>query len=180
MTPEPPSLPRAAGGRRPVSLALLGLLAAATVLFAAVSAVPWIVGFAIAAGGVGGTVALRSTLRPGIREIAAVPALGALVVLAAGAPSTPTAELLGGVVPIALLAWLADDPRRTSGGVGRAAPALILVLLAVAIAWSCAFLLPPGQALVGFGSALLVVATILVAVLLGRPDLIDREPPATA
>ncbi|MGP8078320.1 MAG: hypothetical protein ACLQD8_06905 [Thermoplasmata archaeon] len=166
--------------RRPVSLVLLAAFGGAMAGFATGADVPWFVGLFLVVAGVGGAAALRTTSGRFGGTVAVVPALGSLVVLSVFAPSTPETDLFGGVAAIALLAWLAEDPRRVPGGFARGGAALLLVLLTFGIAWASAFLLPPGTSLVGIGAALLVLVTILVAVLLGRPDLIDREPPATA
>jgi len=163
---------------RPVSYALLALWAGAMALFAWTTVFAGTYGWILVAGAVVAAVVLRWAADLG--PVAAVPGLGALGLLAAGAPSSPGPEFFGAIATLALLAWLAEDPRRAPGGFARAIPLLLVVFLTVAIAWTCAVLLPPGSALVGVGSALLVAATLLLAVLLGRPDLIDREPPATA
>ncbi|MFY9717318.1 MAG: hypothetical protein WAK40_05220 [Thermoplasmata archaeon] len=165
---------------RAIPLVLLALLAGATVLFASTSGLVWYLAFLVGGAGVAGTAALRSRAPRVPPATAVVPVLGALVVLAATAPSTPATELFGGVAAIALLAWLAEDPGRVPGGVVRAAPSLLVVLLTLGIAWTSALFLPTGSARIGFGAGLLVLLTILVAMLLGRPDLIDAEPPATA
>lgn len=174
----PPVRPRRPG--RAFSVLLLALFAGTAGLFATTSGLPLIEGLAVALAGVGGSAVLRPRLDGARSPYAVVPALGALAVLAAAAPNSPLAELFGGVAALTLLAWLADDPRRSPGGVVRAAPSLLLVALTLGIAWMSALFLPTGSARVGFGAALLVLVTILVAILLGRPELIDREPPATA
>jgi hypothetical protein len=161
-------------------LVLLALLAGALVLFASTSTLVWYFGLLVAGAGVAGSGVLRSRVPRISPAPAVVPVLAALVVLAATAPSTPGTDLFGGVAAIALLAWLAEDPGRVPGGVVRAAPSLLVVVLTLGIAWTSALFLPTGSARIGFGAALLVLVTILVAVLLGRPDLIDAEPPATA
>ena len=160
------------------SASLLAMLLVASIFFALLTDLAWPLSVAVAAASVltGGFVRTRRATR----GVAPLPVLIGLLILATNAPSTTPAELFGGVVPVALLAWVADDPSRAPGGLARAAPTLLFVLLMLAIAWACAFLLPPGESLIGFGSGLLVAALLLVAVLLGRPDLIDREPAATA
>lgn len=165
---------------RPAELALLALLFGAAVLLAIGTALSWPVALAVAGAGVAGTAALRTRPDPAGGPVALVPVLVAVGVLAAEAPSTPATDLFGGLAGVAVLAWLAGDPRRSAGGLARSIPSLLIVALTLGIAWTAAFLLPSGTSLLGVGGALLVLATILLAVLLGRPDLIDREPPATA
>lgn len=165
---------------RPADLALAVVFAGAAALFGSATVLPWFLWAAVVAAGVGGTAALRPSGRPAAARYAAAPALGALVVLAASSPSTSAAGLFGGLAGIALFAWLSEDPQRAPGGSRRAAPALGLIVVALGIAWASGFLLPSGTAQIGIGSGLLVAAAILIAVLLGRPDLIDQEPPATA
>jgi len=161
-------------------LVLLLLWAATMALFSRATALAGPIGLGVAAIAVGGSAALRRWRGSTLGPFVAAPGLGGLGALAVTAPSAPIAEFLGAVAGLGLLAWLAEDPRRVGGGFGRATPALLLVFLSVSIAWASAILLPAGEALVGVGAGLLVLATILLAVLLGRPDLIDREPPATA
>jgi hypothetical protein len=177
--PAPPSsTPLAGSGVR--GLGFLALLGAALVFFALLSGLAWFLGLPIVAAGMAAAFLLRRRDAPRDGRAAPIPALGALVAVAAFAPSSPESDLVGGFAAVALLAWLADDPRRAPGGLSRALPSLVLVLVTLGIAWVGAFLLPSGSALIGIGAGLLVVVMILVAVLLGRPDLIDREPPATA
>ncbi|HTP54588.1 MAG TPA: hypothetical protein VML94_06505 [Thermoplasmata archaeon] len=174
------SAPPAPGASRRWSLVVLGVLAGATVLFASASDLPEHLGYLVAALGLGASVALRADAPRTSAAGAVVPILAALTVIAATAPSSAGTDLFGGVAAIALLAWLAEDRRRAPGGLVRAAPSLLVVFVALGIAWTSALFLPTGSARIGFGAALLVLVTILVAYLLGRTDLIDAEPPATA
>lgn len=177
----PAPLPAAPRGRGfPRSWALLALFAGASVLFASAADLPWPLVLAVLAAGVGGTAVLREGPRRGRSPLSLVPAVAMLALLAVTAPSTAAGDLFGALAGVALLAWLAEDSRRTPGGAGRAGPGLLLIVLTVGIAWASAFLLPPGASLVGVGAALLVLATILLAYLIARPELIDREPAATA
>jgi apolipoprotein N-acyltransferase len=111
---------------------------------------------------------------------AIVPSVVSLGTLAAVAPSTPAADLLGGLSAAALLLWLAGGPESNEGVLTRSLPTIGLVALILLIAWASVLLLPPSPALLGVGGLLLVSIAILVAILFGRPDLIDREPSATA
>jgi len=172
--PSPPKSPRSA----PVVPTAVLLLA--TVLFATATALPLYVGVGIAAGSVlAGTAMQRYRGRP-LGDLAAVPVIGALAVLAAFAPSTAPADLLGGVGAVAILFWLAGEPGKARGSLARAVPTVMTTGLILVIAWTSALLLPRSPALLGIGGALLVALMLAVAILLGRPDLIDGEPPATA
>lgn len=180
MTVPPPIVAAMPRPNLPLGVPALALLAVALGLFGVLAAFPFLLGVPIAVAGAGGAFLLRNRGGPRSRAYAFVPPLVGLVLLASNAPSAPSTDLVGGLAAVALLAWLADDPARAAGGISRALPSLLLVLVTLGIAWVGAFLLPAGTALIGVGAGLLVVVMILVAVLLGRPDLIDREPPATA
>jgi hypothetical protein len=159
---------------------LVAVLAGAAVLFALTTDWSWPVGLAIAGAGVAGSIAVRAAGTGLGRELAAVPAAAALGTLACEGPATAVPDLLGGLAAVALLAWVADDPARAPGGLGRAVPTLVLLVLFVAVAWAGALFWPSGTSLIGVGAALLVLVTVAVAFLFGRPDLFDREAPATA
>ncbi len=170
----------AVGGRAAVpSAAAVALLVGTLALFGLTSNLPTPIG--AIAGAVGGLAVygVRRDSVEGAGERAFVAGAVVLGALAVVSPSSLESGLTGGLAAVGLLALLADDPRRTPGGLGRSVPMLALVALVLGISWASAVLLPTGTALVGVGSALLVVSAIVVAVFLGRPDLIDREDPQT-
>ncbi len=130
---------------------------------------------AVLLGG-GAAVVLRLAGSDRLRPYAAAPALAALAAAALGAVATPATELLGGVAGVALLLWLVDDPDRPPGGLRRGAMIVLVPLFAVAIAWSAGSLLPPGAVPFGVAGGLLALVLVALAFVLGRPDLLDREP----
>jgi hypothetical protein len=105
--------------------------------------------------------------------------IATLLVLGVSALSTPTSDLLGGLAGLALLLWLAGAPGAGPRAIARSLSTVGSAALIVMIAWTSALLLPRSPALLGIGAALLVTVVLAVAILLGRPDLIDAEPAAT-
>jgi hypothetical protein len=132
-------------------------------------------GLLVAAAGILATVAMRSGRSPSVREFAIAPMLVALVVVAATAPLTAVSELLAGVGGVVAIVWVVEDPDRPPGGIARGATTIAIPGLAVGIAWSSALLLPGGSLSFGVTAALLALALAAIAVLLGRPDVFDRE-----
>ncbi|HTT73713.1 MAG TPA: hypothetical protein VMG99_06160 [Thermoplasmata archaeon] len=134
-----------------------------------------VVGVGLALAGGLGTVGLR--LAPDARGRAAAigPALAALALGAVAAAPSPLAAPIAALGGIGILLWLLDDPDRPSGGPARGRYVILLPGLAAAIAWAGALVLPAGSIDFGFAAVFLVVTFGLVAVLLGRPDLFDRE-----
>lgn len=128
--------------------------------------------FAVGLGGVLQRVRPRS-----VRSFAPLPVVAGIATVAIASPLGLVPELVAGVSGIAVLLWLADDPGRPAGGVGRAQTALSIPALALGIAWASAFLLPSSSASLGVAVGLLVFVIAAVAYLFGRPTLIDREEP---
>ena len=156
-----------------------GILAAGIELFGLVTSWPWAV--AVVVGGVGAAAAIAVRARSEGRQgnLATAIFLVVLGVLAFGAPDTEAAGLGGGIAVLALLLWLADEPGRVTGGMGRALPTIGLVALAFGVAWFSAFLLPTTRTPTGVVAGLLVVVILLAAILLARPKLLEREPSLT-
>jgi hypothetical protein len=159
-------------------VATTALLLAAALLFATATDLPGLVGLSIVGVGVAAGTGMRFRRAGPLGAVAVVPVLGALAILAATAPSTPVADLFGGASALACLLWLAGGPGSSEGALGRVVPTIALLGLVLLIAWAGLLLLPHAPALFGVGGLLLVAVTILVAFLIGRPDLIDWEPPA--
>ncbi len=171
-----PSTPAA---RRPgIAPALLLALAAALLAYLGTLPVLLGVGLALVLSGSGG--ALRALSHRRARAMAPLPALAALVLGAVASPLGLLPELVAGVAGVAFLAWLADDPTRPAGGVGRARTTLLVPSLSLGIAWASALLLPSGSASIGVAAGLLVAALVALALLVARPGVIDREPAATS
>jgi hypothetical protein len=78
-------------------------------------------------------------------------------------------------VGLAFLVWLADDPARPAGGARRGLATVAVPALAVGIAWSSTLFLPAGAVPLGVAGGLLALTLALVAFLVGRPSLFDRE-----
>ncbi len=161
-------------GRRLGPAGLAGS-AAVAVLLGYESSLSPPVGVAIAAAGVVATAAMRFGRSPGVRELAIGPMLVALAVVTITAPLSALSELWAGLGGVVAIVWLVDDPDRAPGGITRGATTIAIPALAVGIAWSSALLLPGGTLTFGITAALLVLVLAGVAVLLGRPDLFDRD-----
>jgi hypothetical protein len=143
------------------------------------TALPHGVGVVVAAVGVGLAVGLRALPWPGARAFAPVPLLIAFGFGAVASPLGVVPELVAGAAGLAFLVWLADDPARFPGGVGRARITILVPALALGIAWTSALLLPSGSAPIGVAAGVLVVAVAVLAYLVARPGLFDREEAAT-
>jgi hypothetical protein len=170
-----PPVPPTPSGALGVAV-LVGSLAG----FALLTDLPWILALAIAASGAGGSVALRQW--GGLRaiDLSAAPALVAIAALALGSPPTPLPSLAAGIVAVAVLVWLADDPRRAPGSLRRATPTVLAVTFALGIVWGCTLLLARTTADVGVAGALLAISLFLIVVVLGRPRLLEPRPAAAA
>jgi hypothetical protein len=129
--------------------------------------------------GTGLSAGLRSTPWALARAVAPVPVLAALGFGAVASPLGVVPELAAGAAGLAFLVWLADDPARAPGGVGRASLTVLVPALALGIAWSSALLLPSGSEPIGVAAGLLVFAVVALAVLASRPGLFDREEAAS-
>jgi hypothetical protein len=161
--------------RTRIGLPGLALTALAALLLGAIGRLPSELGLLVAAGGVGGTVILRTLAPAGARPYAIGPALAALAVVTFAAPVSSGAELLAGLGGVALLVWMVDDPDRPVGGLTRGAPAVAVPALAVGIAWAGSALLPAGALPLGLAGGVLALVLVVLAFVLGRPDLFDRE-----
>ncbi len=151
------------------------LLLVASGLFGYFGTLPVPLGAGLALGLTGAALALRAQARARLRAIAPVPALAALLVAALASPLGLLPELLAGMAGLAFLAWLADDPTRPAGGLGRARMTLLLPALALGIAWASALLLPSRAAPIGVAGGLLAGALVALAILIARPGAFDRE-----
>jgi len=157
---------------RPVSLAFL---------FVTVTYLGYLSGFPdgfgplVAAGGVIAAAGMRVGFS---RRVAAYAPVPALVVLGLEAVQTPVGigtELLAGLGGLAFLVWLADDPARPLGGAARSLPTVAVPALALGIAWSSALFLPGGVLPLGVAGALLALTIAVIAFLVARPAIFDRE-----
>jgi membrane-bound metal-dependent hydrolase YbcI (DUF457 family) len=141
--------------------------------------VPTFLFVALVVLGVGAGVGLRAASRPVLREFAAVPVLVVMGVLAGATPVAPVAELLVGGTGVVFVAWLLDDPFRPSAGATRGAVEWAIPALGVGLAWSSSFLLPATAAPVGVAGGLLAAALVVLAYLVRRPELFDRDQGTT-
>ena len=172
--------PRAGRGPDPSDPLATGLLGAAAIFLALFTTLPLELGVAIALGGVLGAWAARRLGGPDAGVAAGLPALAALGLLAVSAPTTAAAELAAGIGALAFLLWLAAAPSvRPAGALWRAMPTIAPTALILVLAWASELLLPHAPAVLGYGGLLLVAVVLVVAILVGRPDLIDREPEGT-
>lgn len=173
-----------AAARRPLEAtdALATVVLAAAVAFVALfSSLPVEVAVGLGVGLVAASAVARRLTADEPRGVAGAPALAGLGVVAATAPTSAPAELAAGVAALAFLLWLAAAPAvRPAGAVRRSLLSLSFAALVLLLAWSSALLLPPNPASFGIGGALLVAVMIVVAILVGRPELIDREPGASS
>lgn len=171
-----PERPAPSWGR---GLGSWALLAAVGGLFGVVTGLPDALGVvAVLAGVVTAGVLQRLRNRPRFRDLAPIPALGALVGVAIVSAWGPLPELIAGGSGVAFLLWLADDLDRPLGGVRRAQLTIGIPALAVGIAWASSLLLPPSSATLGVAAALLVLVAVAVAFLFGAPSVFDREEPS--
>lgn len=123
---------------------------------------------------------LRALRSRSLRSIAPVPVLAALVTASLASRLGIVPELVAGGAGLAFLAWLADDPAREPGGIGRARTTIAISGVALGIAWSTALLLPSNSATLGVAAGLLVFAVVALAFLVARPEAFDREAPESA
>jgi hypothetical protein len=145
-----------------------------------VTDLPWYLAVPLGLGGAFGSVALRRWGGPTGIELAVGPALVGVGALALSSPASPQAALLAGASALAVVIWMSDDPSRSPGALRRAAPTVFVTVLAFVVAWGSALLLPSTPGELGLAGGLLALSLILIAVLLGWPHLLDREPAATA
>jgi len=169
----------AAPNPRPMATARASLPAAVLVvaleLFGLLTSFPWFLSLPIGGAGAVGAIVLRARSAGRQTDAAVLVVLLTLGILALGAPYTWSAGLLGGLVVLALLLWIADEPGRVANGARRALTGIGVVTLAFGVAWLSAFLLPSTHASVGVVAGFLVAVILLASVLLGQPELIERE-----
>jgi hypothetical protein len=170
-----PALRRVLGPTVPVLLAVVLVLAyeshrplSATLLLGVIGVL-----------GVSAGVGLRALRFPVVRELALLPVLVALGVLALETPASPLGELLVGASGVVFVAWLLDDPSRPPAGATRGALEWAIPGLAVGLAWASAFLLPAGAAPLGVAGGLLAAVLIVLAYIVRRPQLFDHGQGAT-
>ncbi len=148
-------------------------------LFGYVASLPHLGGVAIALLGAGLAAGLRSTRSARVRAVAPIPLVVSVGLLAVVSPLGLVPEVLSGAAGLSILVWLADDPARAPGGVGRAGGTIVVPALALGIAGASALLLPSTSASVGVAAGLLVLALAALAFLFARPRPYDREEAAT-
>jgi hypothetical protein len=134
---------------------------------------------ALAIVAVAGATALRMSRDPLARDLAPFAVIVILGVLAAATSVAVVPELLAGVVGVVFLTWLLDDPRRATQGVSRGLLVWGIPAVAVGLAWASATLLPSNAAPVGVAGGLLAAAIVTLVYLIRRPELFDRDTPAT-
>ncbi|HTW39760.1 MAG TPA: hypothetical protein VMF04_02730 [Thermoplasmata archaeon] len=134
---------------------------------------------ALAAIAVAVATVLRLSRDVLIRDLAPVPVLVILGTLAAETPVAVVPELLAGVAGVVFAAWLLDDPLRPAQGLSRGVLIWGTPAVGVGLAWASATLLPSTSAPVGVAGGLLAAALVILAYLVRRPDLFDRDVPAT-
>jgi hypothetical protein len=150
------------------------VLAAFLLWLAGTSRVEW-AAIPVVLVGVGLGAVLRRVADPQLKGLAPVPPLVGLGALSLLVPPTATVALLAGIGAVLFLVWLADDPARVAGGVGRAIPTLVIATLAVAVAWGSSSLVPSGSASLGVAAALLLAVVALVSLFVAAPELIGLE-----
>ena len=155
------------------------LLAVAALAVAYGSSLPIAASLLIAAAGVAAGVALRALGPPGAREVFPIPVLLAFGALSAVTVVGPLPILLAGLAGVAFVAWLLDDPDRPPAGAVRGAVVWAVPALGVGLAWSSSYVLPPTAATLGVASGLAAAALIVLAILVSRPALFDRDPTQT-
>jgi hypothetical protein len=169
--------------RPPKALRLLGpfaLLAAVLAAFATTSDLGFAPALLVALVGAGAGAGARAAAPRWARAVAPAPPLVALGLLATTAVPDLLTGLFGVLVAVVYLLWLAEDPDRVPGGIGRAVPRVLVPLAGGALAWASALLLPPGSATAGVAAALLGLLVAAVALLVRRPRALDGDPAATS
>jgi hypothetical protein len=173
---RPPEPERGVRGPSVPSTALLAVVGG---FLGFLAGFPYFLGIVIVAAGVATAVGVRTARSARLRAFAPGPLVLALGVVAVGSPLGLVPELVAGAAGLSFLVWLADDPARSPGGVGRASATILVPALAVGIAWSSALLLPAIAAPLGVAAGVLVFALVALAYLVARPGLFDREEAAT-
>jgi hypothetical protein len=160
---------------RPLRPWTLAILLATAAYLGYLSGFPAGWGFVLSVGAVALAAALRVRAPESAAAYAPVPVLAAISLEAATAPLGFGTEIMAGIAGLAFLLWLADDPARPVRGPVRALPALAVPALALGIAWSSTLFVPLGAIPLGVAGGLLALALGGVAVLVGFPELFDRE-----
>ena len=153
----------------------LPVLVLAALALTVVSDWPILIGSLLVAVGVAVGVVVRWEAGPRARALSVVPVLVALVALGARTPVGAVPDGLAGVAGVAVIVWLADDPHRPRERPSRWFSAWSIPVIGVAIAWASTALLPPTAVPFGVAGGLLAAALIALAVLVRRPDLVDRD-----
>jgi hypothetical protein len=156
------------------------LLLAGALGFGFLALVPFPWGLVGAGAGVGLGGLLRASRWSSARAVAPLPPLVGLGAVAALVPIDVLVELYAGLVALAYLVWLADDPDRLPGGPLRALRTLSIPAIGFALAWLSSFLIPDVGAPLGVAVVLLAAVGAAVAFLLRTPESFDRDPAATS
>ena len=146
------------------------VLAGAALLLAVESGLPTLPAIVLGLAGVSAGLALRARRASIEHQLAPVPVLAMFGLLAATAPLGPLPEIAAGAAGVSVLLWLADDPARPVGGIGRGAIGWALPGLAVALAWLGAAVLPGGALPLGTAAVLLAGALLAIAYFVRRPE----------
>ncbi|MGI0054938.1 MAG: hypothetical protein ACREBZ_04380 [Thermoplasmata archaeon] len=103
-------------------------------------------------------------------SLALVPTLIVLAFLSVVTPLSILSELLVGISALVALAWLTDGAGLPRGALRSVTDLLLLPAVGFGLALGGTLLLPPGELRVGIASLLLVVALVLAALILVRPE----------
>ena len=160
---------------RSVRVGSLALLALPAVFLGYLSGFPGGAGFVFMMAVVAAGAALRASGHSRRAAYAPVPVLVGLLTEAVTAPVGFGTEFVAGLAGVAFLIWLADEPARPVGGAVRGLSVVAVPALALGIAWSSALFLPAGVVPLGVAGALLALTIAAVALLVGRPSLLEEE-----
>jgi apolipoprotein N-acyltransferase len=133
----------------------------------------------VAVAGVLIATVLRLSRTALLRGVSPLPVLVLFGILAAETPVGVVPELLAGVAGVVIVAWLLDDPMRPPDGLRRGWMIWGIPAVGVGLAWASASLLPSTSAPVGIAGGLLAAALVILAYLVRRPELFDRDAPTT-
>jgi hypothetical protein len=161
------------------SFPLLALAALAMVYDTPIPTLEKLVLAALAVGAVAAGALLRLARVAPLREVAPAPLIAVLAATAAATPVAILPELLAGVTGVLVIVWLADDPLGPADSASRALLLWGIPAVGLGLAWASATLLPTSAAPVGVAGALLVAALVILAYLVRRPELFDRDVAAT-
>jgi hypothetical protein len=155
------------------------VLVLALLVLAYGSDLPLLPALALAILGSAAGLALRASRSSTLYGLAAAPVLLALGILAATTPIAPLPELLAGAAGVVFIAWLTDDPSRPPAGASRGALVWAIPGLGMGVAWASAFLLPSSAASVGVAGGLLAASLLVLAYVVARPEMFDRDMAST-